>query len=431
MIPSRKISGTSNIRHSARAGNAALLVFVWATISLISAQSQLSLLYPFGIPVQTNSGASFWMGGAANAVSGDYTAMLRNPANLGFIDKTIFSSLYTFDFTQVAQAGDHDNFFSGNPRQISLGVPFGKFGTVGISCDNRSDAQTKFRSSSEKIGYDMSMIEYRAGLATTGGLVGWQVGWGREVPTLLRLRIGLAYERLYYSYSETVQRTVTDVSRTVDSRDSSYTMFGADALRAGVLVPLGKIKVGFSGEYFLPADVKKNNAIYSASSDSSYPVPIDRKEYSARVRVPPSVTLGLSYAITQEWLAAADFSSVQWNLYNARGLFADARSGPAPSISAGVQFVPVNALLYPKYVETIRYGAGFRYTELPARESSELALSLGVGLPIGKGRGEFDLGMEIGKRTSAAYSGLTENFVHIAVGINGGRKWSKSSVGNY
>jgi hypothetical protein len=402
-----------------------------AMIFSVAAQSQLSLLFPFGVPVQPNSGSSFWMGGAADAVAGDYSVMLRNPANLGFIDKTVFSSLYTFDFTQDAQSNAHSNFMNGSPRQISIGVPIGKFGTIGLSSDNRSDALTKFRPPSQQFGYDTSAIVYRAGLATTGGLIGWQVGWGREWPMLQHIRAGLAYERIYFSYAETVQRTVTDASRTVDSRDSSYTKIGADALRAGVLLPLGKIKFGLSGEYFLPADVKKNNAIYSVSADTSGPVPIDGKNYSARIRMPPSFTIGVSYAITQDWLAAADFTSVEWNMYDAKGVLSNARSGPAPSVSAGVNYVPVNAILYPKYIETIRYGAGFRYTELPARESSEFALSLGVGLPIGRGRGEFDLGVEAGKRTCRTYSGYSENFVHIAIGVNGGHKWSKSSAGNY
>ena len=290
---------------------------------------------------------------------------------------------------------------------------------------------TKYRPPSQEFGYDTSTIVYQAGVATTGGLVGWQIGWGRELPMLFHMRAGAVYERIYFSYTETVLRTVSDISRTVDSRDSSYTNFGADGLRAGILMPLGKIKLGVSGEYFLPAEARKNNAVYTTSLDNVYPVPIDRRDYSARVRIPPSFGLGISYAISPEWLAAADFSSVQWGSYNGHGLLSNARTGIAPSFSAGVQYVPVIALLYPKYWETLRYGAGFRYAELPALQASEFAISLGVGLPIGRGRGEFDIGAEIGRRTSATYSGYSENFVHIAVGINGGHKWIKSGAGNY
>ena len=407
-----------------------------AMMSLVNAQSQLSLLFPFGIPIQQNSASSFFIGGAATAVADDYTVMLRNPANLGFIDKTVFSSLYAFQFTRVGESGQHNNFKTGYPRQVSLGIPAGKFGTIGISYDNQSDAATKFRPASQQFGFDTSAVTYQGGLATTGGIIGWQIGWGREMPSLLHMRVGAAYERIYFSYTETILRSVTDISRTIDSRDSTYKNLGANAFRGGILLPIGKIKVGLSGEYFFPAQVQWNNAVYSASSDTNYAygvmaVPIDRIDRSAKVRIPPSIALGISYSMTPEWLAAADFSSVLWNLYNGHGLFSSARSDMAPSFSAGVQYVPTVALLNPKYWETVRYGAGFRYAQLPAPKSSEFAFSLGTGLPIGRGRGEFDIGAEFGRRTSGNYSGYKEDFVQIAIGISGGHKWSKSSEGNY
>jgi hypothetical protein len=413
-----------------------VLAFGGMAMSLVSAQSQLSLLYPFGIPIQQNSASSFFIGGAATAVVDDYTVMLRNPANLGFIDKTVFSSLFAFQVTQVAESDRHNNFKTGYPRQVSLGIPAGKFGTIGISYDNRSDAATKFRPASQQFGFDGSTVTYQGGIATTGALVGWQVGWGREIPSLLHMRVGATYERIYFSYTETILRSVTDISRTIESRDSTYKIFGANAFRGGIMLPLDKIKVGLSGEYYFPAEVRWNNAIYSASSDTSnsygtVAVPIDRIDRNAKVRVPPSIALGISYSMSPEWLAAADFSSVLWNLYNGRGLFSSARSSMAPSFSAGVQYVPTVALLNPKYWETVRYGAGFRFAELPAKQSSEFAFSLGTGLPIGKGRGEFDIGAEFGRRTSGNYSGYKENFIQIAIGVNGGHKWSKSSEGNY
>lgn len=414
----------------------ALCLCAIATLSSVNAQSQLSLFFPFGMPLQQNSATSFFMGGAANAVAGDYAVMLRNPANLGFIDRTVFSSFYAFDFNRIAQGGSHDNFVQGYPRQVSLGFPVGKFGAIGLSCDSRSNVETKFRPAFQKFGFDTSTITYQSGLATTGGLIGWQVGWGRDIPELLHLRVGAAYERVYFSYTETILRTLTDISHSFDSRDSTYKSFAADAMRGGLLLPIWKFKVGLSGEYYFPSNVSVNNAVYSTSSDtaasSGYTaVPIDRHESGAKVRVPPSVTLGLSYAVNSEWLAAADFNVVKWNSFNGHGLFAGNPSGSMQSVSAGVQFVPVISLLYPKYWETLRYAAGFRYADLPDANSSEFAFSLGAGLPIGKGRGEFDIGAEIGRRTSGKYPDYSENFLQIGIGINGGHKWGKSSAGNY
>ncbi|HEX7511154.1 MAG TPA: hypothetical protein VF335_07640, partial [Chitinivibrionales bacterium] len=139
---------------------------------------------------------------------------------------------------------------------------------------------------------------------------------------------------------------------------------------------------------------------------------------------------GLSYAISSEWLAAADLSSTFWDRYYSNGFLASARTN-ALSVSAGAQYVPVSTLMAPRYWETIHYSAGFRYTQLPANLSSEYAFSLGTGLPIARGRGLLTLGLEAGRRNVGSYSEISENFVHFAVGINGSRKWNKSSFGLY
>jgi len=81
----------------------------------------LSLRYPFGLPVRPNSGMSLTMGGAGVGVEADYNVMLLNPANLGTIEKTVFSALYTFDMVQISQSGDHTNFITGLPRRFPLG----------------------------------------------------------------------------------------------------------------------------------------------------------------------------------------------------------------------------------------------------------------------------------------------------------------------
>jgi len=404
-------------------------------VSAPLAQSQIGLLFPQGLPIQQNSGPSFMMGGAAEGVYDDYNCMLRNPANLGFVDKTVFSSLYIFDFSRIAQSGRHTNFIQGFPEQISIGIPFGSFGTIGLSYNVLSNTAAKFRSPQESVDYDTSAETYQPGLAATGGTTAWQVGWGRDLPKLKHLRIGLSYERVYYSASRSVVRVISDPSKTMESRDSTYDELRTNGLRAGLMLPLGKFKAGVSGEYFFGADLHRNNAIYSNSSDTVGPrgltaAPVDQKLSSGGVRMPPSLSLGISYAINTDWLAAADVSSTFWDLYYSHGFLAATRTN-ALSVSGGAQYVPISTLMAPRYWETIHYSAGLRYSQLPAKQSSELALTLGTGLPIGRGRGLLTLGLEAGRRTDSHYGDISENFVHFAIGINGSRKWNKSSLGNY
>ena len=377
------------------------------------------------------------LGGTAEAVVEDYNCMLRNPANLGFIDKTVFSSVYLFDVTRITEGGAHANFIQTYPDQISIGIPVGAIGTIGLSYTIGSNAEAKFRPASQSIGFDTSSVSYQPGLAMTGGITSWQVGWGRELPRLMHLRIGAGYERMYVASFQTIVRSIADVSRTVESRDSTAVELRANGLRGGLMLPLGKFKVGFSGEYFIPEKASKNNAVYSSSSDTTSSsglltaVPIDEKNSSSLTRIPPIAGMGASYMINAEWLAAADVSATFWNMYYSQAFRSVAPKRPAISFSAGAHYVPAPAMLVPKYWETIHYGAGFRYAQLPADESDEYAVSLGTGLPIGRGRGLLTLGFEIGRRTDGHYPGFSENFLHFAIGVNGSRKWNKSTFGNY
>ena len=241
------------------------------------------------------------------------------------------------------------------------------------------------------MGFDTGAVIYQSGYAVSGGTTAWQVGWGREFSTLMHLRIGAAYERIYYTVSRAVVRTISDVSVTRESRDSTYDEVRSNGVRGGLMLPYGKFTFGVSGEYFFPADLLQDNAVYSNSSDTTGPaglaaVPLDQKVSSARMRMPPSLVFGASYALTPEWLAAADISSTFWDMYYSHGFLPAARSN-ALSVSAGAQYVPVTTLMAPRYWETVHYSAGFRYTQLPAAQSSEYALSLGTGLPIGRGKG--------------------------------------------
>jgi hypothetical protein len=407
---------------------AAIGACCFLTFSSTWAQSMLSLRYPFGLPVRPNSGMSLTMGGAGVGVEADYNVMLLNPANLGTIEKTVFSALYTLDMVRISQSGDHTNFITGIPCQVSFGVPLGKYGTIGASFELQSNADSRFQAARKNIVIDAAdSVGYQPGLKTSGGVVAWQIGWGRQFEKLDKIKLGVAYERVYFSRSQSeVYAINSDVS--IYSRDSTNIRFSANGLRAGVIAPLGKLKVGLTGEYFFTGKAQTNNGVFSIN-DSGI---ITGTSGSAFVRIPPSAAVGASYLFSPEWMAAADVSGVFWNNYTSGGLLdTTARNNTALSFSAGGQFIPAPNLLTPKYWETINYRAGFRYSQLPLKTSSEFALTLGAGLPIGKGSGMFDVALELGKRSDTGYPGYSENFLNVILGFNGGQKWNKSNQGRY
>jgi hypothetical protein len=390
-------------------------------------QSMLGISFPFGVPLQENSGMSLAMGGAACAVATDQDVMLRNPANLGVIDKTVFSGLYTFDVTRVTAGSFHSNQLMSYPRQLSASVPLGVAGTIAFSYSQRSDVTAFFQIDTDLV-FNSTAVIGRRGFAAGGGLAAWQAGWGRSIGKWARLGIG--YERLYLSEHWTVLSTTIDnVSGEVSARDSTYVSSAINGLRLGVMVPAGALKIGASAEYFYSADGQSARAVYS--NGSIVPVEGTTQLADFTLRLPPSFSFGVSYDFSPEWLVASDLNATFWDSYRSGGVLSETKAGTVLGFCAGTQYVPAPNLLTPRYWEIIRYRAGLRFNQLPSKDAWEFLGCLGFGLPIGRSTGVLDISVEAGARKSSGFSGLTENVVHVGLGISGGHKWTKSTGGNY
>jgi hypothetical protein len=388
-------------------------------------QSLIGATIPFGAPLHENSGMSMCMGGASSAAKTDYNVMLMNPAGLCSIDKTVLSALFLFDYLRLSESSGHTNMMSLVPQQISVGIPLGRYGSVGLSYNLRSSHNVSAQYDTV-FTYNGTSGRYSSGLSENGGVSVWQLGYG--VLLGKTVQAGLSYERAYYSFDKSRVTTFSYASLgDRPSRDSSKTQSALNGLRLGVVMPLAKMRIGLAGEYFFSASAKTDSAVYEFLS--TVPVTGTDEEKSFRLRLPPSLTLGLAYDFSPEWLAAADVSLVLWKFAMTGNETADALY--TPSISFGGQYIPAPNLLTPKYWEIIRYRAGIRYTQLPSAKAYEFTVSLGTGLPIGRGAGVLDLGIEGGVRVSRQFPGLSEDIVRIDIGFNGGRKWSKLSRGNY
>jgi hypothetical protein len=405
-------------------------VVFWAGFaSAAFGQSLLGLTYPFGLPVQSNSGMSLTMGGAGCAVASENNVMLLNPANLGTIDRTVLSASYSFDFTRIDGSSSHSYFYSTNPVQVSIGVPFGVVGTFGISFEQRSD-RTAFYNDSMSLTYNGNDTWWlRQGLSSHGGIYAWQAGWGRSIGKYGQ--VGISYERFYLFDEQTMvsQLYLLDHVQSSDSRDSTTVLCSGNGVRAGIDVPVGLLRIGISGEYFLMSTAMSTAGLYA--NGLTTPVANTSTVDSFNLRLPPSLLVGLSYDISPEWLVAGDASFVFWRFATLGGPISKPDNATATGFSLGAQYIPAPNLLTPKYWETIRYRAGVRFTQLPARDSYEYLLSLGTGLPMGKGTGILDVAVELGRRDSKQYANYSEDFLNLVFGFNGGHKWVQSTKSTY
>lgn len=385
-------------------------------LTVVSAYSQslLGLHFPYGIPNQSGTGLSLSMGGAGIGVSNEYLGMADNVANLGTIKSAIFTAHASLDFTNIKESGKQTNHLTVNPHILSFCFPLKKWGSLGFSVTQTSNADSKYL-----IENDTAKVAlYRKGSSNV-----WRAGWGYNIMNIAK--IGIAYQRFYFN---PVTEKLRMMSGTFPGEiiDSTSISFGANSISGGIQVPIKNLTLGMSGQYFFESDarvVKKiNNTILNDSLEKN------SKKHSYTMRPAPSIGFGLSYQISPEWLCAADFETEIWSKYIPQ---TDIDVDNAFGFSIGAQFIPAPNLLTPKYYETMQYRAGFRFNQLPVPTASELGISLGLGLPLRQGSGLIDIFFEYGQRWDSSYKNSKEEFFKIQFGINAGRKWYQSTDTNY
>ncbi|HEX3019453.1 MAG TPA: hypothetical protein VHP36_04095 [Chitinispirillaceae bacterium] len=393
-------------------------------LSFVSSYSQslLGMQYPFGIPNQAGTGPSLSMGGTGIGVSNDYLGMAENPANLGAINRAIFSVHGSLDFTNLKEGGKETNHLVFNPHILSFCVPIKKFGTLGFSITQSANADAKYMIE-ESISTEEATESAKVGLTRKGSMSIWRAGWGYDIKRYAK--IGLAYQRIYFN-PITEKRKVIEGTINGKLLDSTAISFAGNSISGGVQVPIKKITLGMSGQYFFESDANIRENVNNTTIDDL--LEDKPRNYSYTMRPAPTIGFGASYQISPEWLCAADFETEIWNKYISQG---SEKVDNAFGFSVGGQYIPAPNLLTPKYYEIMQYRAGFRFNQLPVSTASEFGISLGVGLPLRQGGGLFDVFFEYGQRWDSNYKNNKEEFFKIQLGINAGRKWFQTTDTNY
>ncbi|NLG17464.1 MAG: hypothetical protein GX556_09075 [Fibrobacter sp.] len=403
-----------------------LLIF---SAAIIYSQSVLGLQYPFGLPLQNSNGPSLAIGGAGTGVADDYYGMGDNPANLGNVNRAVFSAVFALDLLNILDNGDRTSHMGFSPRVLSFSFPLGIIGSLGFSYSQQTDTELNFRLSRD---YRIGNLEETEDLALVrnGGTANWQAGWG--IPIRKWATVGIAYQRLYYkSNSSLIRKTEGLLSDTLI--DSTRTAFTSNGIRAGVQTSLKDFTLGISGQYVFSGTATDIRTIKGTrvKADSPFKDSIITRKSSYDLKPAPSMALGASYRISPEWFAAMEIGATLWERFYSEISKKSDKYDRAYNFSIGTEYIPAPNLLTPKYYEIMQYRAGFRYSQLPTPDAAEFAFTLGTGLPLRDGGGLFDIVLEYGRRWDSNFKNFTEEFAGIYLGINAGRKWYQSAQDSY
>ncbi|HEX2958891.1 MAG TPA: hypothetical protein VHO70_18800 [Chitinispirillaceae bacterium] len=423
-----------------------LLFTLLIATTVFSQNSVMGIQYPLGMPSRTGTGPSLSLGGCATAISNDFFGFTKNPANLGVMNRAVFSGLLSLKFLSLNDDYSNSQHASFEPNSFLFAFPLAKYGALGVAFNQLSSTDLLFKTSK---AFDLSNkpISTTMGTVIDGGTSEWQVGYG--ITPIKNLRVGIAYERLYFknNWVNYLKNSVTLVDSLVDSTNVK---FASNGFSMGAMYTIDKLTVGLSGKYYGKATGHFENhswgvnryidTVTTTNNDSTTTTTENPREKitttnsSGKVSLPPQLCLGASYKLSPEWLVAADIDVIFWSRYKSVESLQfkkETELANAFNLSVGTQFIPAPNLLTPKYHEIIQYRGGFRISRLPGADAYETALTLGTGLPLKKGGGVFDLFFEVGRRWDTRYSGLSENFFGFNIGLNGGQKWFQSTEEGY
>ncbi|MBT8292997.1 MAG: hypothetical protein KJN70_06965 [Eudoraea sp.] len=148
---------------------------------------------------------------------------------------------------------------------------------------------------------------------------------------------------------------------------------------------------------------------------------------NTELKIPTTTTLGLGFGRDKKWFLGAEYSLQ--GLSSFRNDFIDPENvayEDANTIRVGGYFVPDYAS-FTSYLKRITYRAGARTsrTGLVVNDKSihDFGITFGLGLPVGGGFSNMNLGFEYGKRGTTVANLIEETYFKVSVGLSFNDKW--------
>jgi hypothetical protein len=172
------------------------------------------------------------------------------------------------------------------------------------------------------------------------------------------------------------------------------------------------------------------NGFFSEFSESTVRT-LEEESASAKMKTPVNATFSIGYGALQKWNASLEYSFQEALRFSGDALQNNLRKvnyNSSKRLSLGGYYIPkYNSLT--SYFSRVTYMAGIKYEDLGMQiegtQIKDFGMSFGVGLPMGRGLSNFNVGIEYGKKGEVTSSLIEEKYVNLKMSFSLGDRWFK------
>jgi hypothetical protein len=401
------------------------------SLNMLAQKQQVSPYSFFGI------GNSFASKTVEEALMGSVGASLSDPLRLNFSNPAGLSSLRFTTYaigTLNSSAALTDETTTQNASvfslsYVALGFPVGK--RIGVSGGLRTRTG---------VGYTLK----EGDVSTEQGLYTYEGEGGTN-----SLFLGVGY-RLFKGFSVGIEGAYVfgtiDNTITQQQEDLQYDIrLRTENVLRGFDTKLGfNFQKIFSKKHTLGVGLvfqKKKDISVSATSQlyngffselsESIVKTLEEEHASGIVKTPVSTTFSFGYGALEKWNASLEYSFQEALRFSGGALQNNLRKvnyNSSKRISLGGYYIPkYNSLT--SYFSRVTYMAGIKYEDLGMQiegtQIKDFGISFGVGLPMGRGLSNFNIGIEVGEKGEATSSLVEEKYVNLKMSFSLGDRWFK------
>lgn len=367
------------------------------------------------------------MGGIGTAVSVPGNLNFSNPAALTGLLFTTYSvgAINTLNELSDNETTQKNSVFS--ISYLGLGVPLGDKGGLTAGFRARSG-----------VGYTMYATDATNELSTytfegSGGASSLFVAGGYQI--FKGFSLGVEASFIFGSIEHLVTENQDNI--TYDSQEKSESALRGLETKLGIYYTtmLGKTKnlnFGMTVENESNINVTETSVFYKGfftDDISSVKKTLDPVTVTGTATTPLNATFAIAYGKRSKWQTSIEYSARKAQTYRGQTLINNTRGivyKDYSRISFGGYYIPkFNSLT--SYFQRVVYRYGVRYEntgmELSGVPLTDLGMSFGVGLPLGKGLSSLNIGLEYGVKGEVSDALVEEKYFNVRMSMSLGDKW--------